>query len=338
MVSVVIRCDGSSTLGMGHLVRCLALAEELKRRSVDAAFAVREGADAISRIAAAGYDAVHLPDDYRPEDLIDVARRNHAGLFFLDQRDSFSAESVARLHDAGYPIVVYDDLSERRLAADVCIYPPIQQVAGLDWTGFRGDLLTGWEWVLLRPEFAGVPRRHADRDPPRVLITMGGADPQDFTFDALEAITDFPGPVTVLVGPMMAHAAEIGAAAKRMGDNVGVVSSPSNMVELMVEHDLALASFGVTAYELAACGVPTALWALTEDHRLSADAFAEAEIATVAGHPGRLAAGEVSALVQPWLGDAARRSVAGARAQRLCDGRGVERVADRIVELAENRQ
>lgn len=337
MASVIIRCDGSPTLGMGHLVRCLALANEFARRSIAPVFAVCGGAEAISRIANAGYEAMHIPVDYGPEVLLALAHQRDAHVFFLDQRDSFSAAEVVALRNGGRLVVVYDDLSERRLGADLCIYPPIPQVASVDWDGFDGEVLRGWEWVLLRPEFATVARRSDYREPPRTLITMGGADPEGFTFDALGIVEQLPGSFTLVVGAMMARADEIRAAARALGSKVRIVSSPSDMVMLMREHDLAFASFGVTAYELAACGVPMALWALTEDHRASATMFAETGIASVATHPGHQTSAELMALVEPWIADAVRRSQAGAAAQALCDGRGVMRIADKIVQLTGHR-
>ena len=49
--------------------------------------------------------------------------------------------------------------------------------------------------------------------------------------------------------------------------------------DLSVEYanaDVAICAFGVTAYELAACGVPAIYIGLTRDHVLSASAFADA--------------------------------------------------------------
>ncbi|MEZ4483750.1 MAG: hypothetical protein R2864_03865 [Syntrophotaleaceae bacterium] len=68
-------------------------------------------------------------------------------------------------------VVVLDDSSDRRLAAaDLAFYPPVPQVAELDWSDFDGDCYAGWEWIPLRSGFDRKLPQPANQMPP--LVTM----------------------------------------------------------------------------------------------------------------------------------------------------------------------
>ncbi len=60
----LLRCDASSEMGMGHLVRCEALAEELIcRHGCEVRFALR-GSDAAAAYAAKrGHEVIRMPDE-----------------------------------------------------------------------------------------------------------------------------------------------------------------------------------------------------------------------------------------------------------------------------------
>jgi spore coat polysaccharide biosynthesis protein SpsF len=90
---------------------------------------------------------------------------------------------------------------------------------------------------------------------------------------------------------------------------------------------IAVASFGVSAYELAACGVPAVHLCLTPDHERSSSAFAREEIALNAGVFADLQRRDVADAAARLIGDARRRMRMAARARRLVDGHGAQRVA-----------
>jgi spore coat polysaccharide biosynthesis protein SpsF len=94
---------------------------------------------------------------------------------------------------------------------------------------------------------------------------------------------------------------------------------------------MAVAAFGVSAYELAACGVPSVHLGLTPDHARSASAFERERIALNAGVFGAVTPRQVADAAARLVGSAGLRREMAARARSLVDGRGAERVAALIV-------
>ena len=73
--------------------------------------------------------------------------------------------------------------------------------------------------------------------------------------------------------------------------------------DLSIEYanaDVALCAFGVTAYELAASGIPAIYLGLNDDHVASASAFADAGMGISLGLAGKVSDAEIARNVQ-WL-------------------------------------
>lgn len=336
MTLLAIRCDASPALGHGHLIRCLAFAEAARDRGADVRFLLREDLAAVERVRRAGFAADLAP---RTEPASDWLRKSLARLdadaLLVDVRDDTPPSVLAEVRADGVLVGVLDDLSERRLAADVVFYPPIPQVARVPWGGAVGRVLAGWEWVVLRSAFAQEPAP-ATRDEPQIFVAGGASDPAGFTLTALDAIERAAPdlPTTVLVGADFQHEVALRSRLARRARPADVVRDPPDVAGLLREADIAVVSFGVTAYEAAACGLPAVHLCLTQDHADSSSAFADAGIALTATPAGRPDASSVAACLSTLLADPRRRRSMGERARALVDGCGSGRVVDEMLRIA----
>lgn len=299
--AILFRCDGASDIGLGHIVRCLALADELKKRNFGVCFAMRKGPLGIKMVEEKGYKVI-LSD----ESCIEfnggvwlkqcVSKTNPRAIIF-DVRDNLSKEIVKEIKDGGVLIVTIDDPEDKRLEADLAFYPPVPQVKRVDWSSFSGELYTGWDWVIIRPEFAAWREKHNSIAPMptnnhqsqlRILVTMGGSDPANLTLKAVKALnmlsTDFKA--TVILGPGYVYKDSLKTFLQEVHYEYTILENVRDMVSIMAQADLAIASFGVTAYELAVMGVPAVYMCLTADHAESARAFAAAGMALTLGQYG----------------------------------------------------
>jgi spore coat polysaccharide biosynthesis protein SpsF len=297
MYSILFRCDGSSEIGFGHIMRCLALADELSsNHKCNIIFAVLRDKKAIKIIQDYGY-FVETKDFFKNDfiygDWINSVIQNHnVKCIILDVRDDLPSEIICIYRERGTLIVTIDDPTDRRLLADLAFYPPAPQVAKMDWKGFTGQLYVGWEWVVLRREFSKDNINHCvinnmtgDVKVPNILITMGGSDPQGMTLKVLKALAfiDNKLEVTVVIGPGFGYQKDLLKLLNHFSHPYRILENVSNMADIMAESNLAVASFGVTAYELAAMQVPTLQICLSEDHVQSALSFQESGMATCLG-------------------------------------------------------
>jgi spore coat polysaccharide biosynthesis predicted glycosyltransferase SpsG len=101
---------------------------------------------------------------------------------------------------------------------------------------------------------------------------------------------------------------------------------------------VAVCAFGVTAYELAACGIPAIYLGLTEDHVRSASAFADAGMGLNLGLADKVSDADIARFLQWLLNKPAARREMRKQGMALLDGQGASRIAaDLATALTEAR-
>ena len=321
----LIRCDGGGKFGYGHVKRMVALARALRDRDgMGVAFALNGSDDALVPIRRAGFEVEAVGADTRS--LRHVVETRRPDMLVLDCREGPSREDVSSL-DVGM-VAVIDDASERRLAADLAYYPPVPQAEALDWSGSHCLARIGWEWSLLG--LAQTPPRPKPMSPrPTLLVAMGGSDPHELTLRMARALTRLD-PVfraRFVIGPGMKDREKIAAAIVKLKSNFETIEGADDLATEYASADLALAAFGVTAYELASYGVPALYLCLTEDHALSASAFEYAGLGVSLGLAEQAADERIARSVLALLGDAQRRREMHQAGRMTIDGNGAARIA-----------
>ncbi|SLN38402.1 cytidylyltransferase domain-containing protein [Oceanibacterium hippocampi] len=328
---VIVRCDGGGELGLGHVRRGLAVAGPLRDiHGFGVRFAVARDDAVRSMIGAAGFPVDRLPDgDGADEALSRLAGAPGAVAILFDLRGAMSAAAVSGLRAGGLLTAAIDDGSERRLAVDLAFYPPVPQVAALDWAAAAGDIRVGWEWAVLGGGGAAAPSARSGGRP-HVLVSMGGTDPMALTEPATRALVGIEADVTVVIGPGFADGERLAGRLAALSPSIRVAAAPKNLAGLAAGADLALISYGVTAFELARAGVPALYLCLTGDHRASASAFEAAGMGRVLGLAEDVGGDAIRAAVTALLADPDGRRAMAATGPKLIDGRGAERIAEAI--------
>ena len=334
MTNILFRCDGSREIGLGHVVRCLALAGELRDvHDCHITFAMRTGPLGIKMVEEKGYEVLTPPIgdlsfDYR-EWLDECARNVEAKALVLDVRDGLQRTALDGLRNEGILIVTIDDPEDKRLSTDLAFCLPVPQVKRMDWSGFTGELYVGWEWVVLRKDCTNLPKRKQENERSMVLITMGSSDPAGLTLKAVKSLDLVNGEfdTVVVLGPAFRHHEELTNLLANTRCFCRVCQNSENLPALMAEADLAVASFGVTAYELAAMGIPAIYLCLTEDHAESASVFEQSGMATSLGVHNYVSEYNLAIALGKLLKDKTERSLKTKQCKKLIDGQGSRRIA-----------
>jgi spore coat polysaccharide biosynthesis protein SpsF len=197
----------------------------------------------------------------------------------------------------------------------------------------------GWEWALLGlPQAAARTRSFSPR--PTLLVTMGGSDPTGMTLRAARALAGLD-PVfraRFVIGPGFAKREKTAQAIVALKSNFETIEGANSLTTEYASADLALAAFGVTAYELAAFGVPALYLCATQDHALSASAFEHAGMGVSLGLADTADDKAIAKAVWALLGDAERRREMRSAGLMTIDGNASARIASDLAgALAQRR-
>ncbi|MBI2570888.1 MAG: hypothetical protein HYV63_28120 [Candidatus Schekmanbacteria bacterium] len=339
--SVLVRCDGDWAMGLGHVVRCVALAREL----VDAyqwrcAFAVREGEAGRALVERAGFATEPMrPGESEETWLEAITERVSPDAVIVDAVRDVPERLVALWRRRRAVLATIDTPIRARLGAELAFFHSERAAAALDWSGFSGTVVAGWEWVVLRRAFR-LPAPAPRDEPPRLLIAMGGSDPAGLTARAGAAMELVACPVTlsVLLGPAFAERAAIEAGLQRGRHPYEVHVAADDPAPIMGQCALGLVSYGVTALELAALGVPALHLCLSAAHLQASEDLCAAGGSLCLGLAERVSPAALAGAVETLLADGARRAGMRAVALQLGLGGGAAAVARRLAGAVEQRK
>ncbi len=199
-------------------------------------------------------------------------------------------------------MVTIDDPEEKRLESDIAFYPPVHQLEKTNWNGFKGELLVGWEYVILRKEFLKQYPK-PNNTIPNILVSMGGTDNNDmtqFVVDALGKINK-PFSATIILGPGYLFEENLKNILHSLLIKYSIHHNPINIAEIMSKANLAIISFGQTAYELTVLKVPSIYLCLTDDHNNSAQLFVDSNFGKSLGVYGAISDVEIVENVNEFL-------------------------------------
>jgi spore coat polysaccharide biosynthesis protein SpsF len=320
----LIHCDGGGELGYGHVKRMVALALALRdRESMTVRFALNVSEAALTPVRQAGFEAQACST---PDGLAALARTHKPDLLVLDSRTGPSRGQAESLRRDCALIAAIDDASELRLACDFAYYPPMPQAMALGWAGARTVPRIGWEWALLGLNPHLTPARGGR---PTLLVTMGGSDPSGLTERAARALAKLESTFRIrfVIGAGMKHADRVAAGIVAIKNNFETVEGADDLSTEYAAAELALCAVGVTAYELAAFGVPALYLSLDTDHARCAAAFQAAGMGASLGLAELASDADILNAVQGLMHDAARRRDMRAAGLATMDGGGAARIA-----------
>ena len=323
------RVEGGGDIGMGHLMRCFALAETCRRFGHEAVFLSTGVFPALRRrLSAAGVAVSWLGASY--PDPLDLERtvawaRAREGVWLVLDGYRFDAEYQHALRKAGCRVLVVDDgiHAERYYADAVLNQNPFAERLSYPCEG-SPRLLLGAQYALIRRDVVDrrPPRRPIADRARRVMVTLGGSDPRgqtDKVLQGLRSLRMHDLDVRVVVGPGTTEVAPAD------GPSITVLRDP-DVAAVMAWADLAISAAGSTCWELACIGVPALVIVVAENQRAVAAAVEEAGLARSLGWWEALTAEAIGAAVEAVAVDAESRRAMSEHGRALVDGRGAERV------------
>ena len=349
---VAIRVDASSTIGLGHASRCLALADALVRRGCRVTMLTAVGLGCLApKAESLGCEILHLDalagrppsTEWPTPEAADAAmsRESLAGAnvrptWVVTDGYGFGSEWHRVLRQTGARILSIDERADRPLECDLLVDPSFPadpaRYAGL----LRPDCrrLLGPTFALLAPAYA-TARRDEGRGtgrPRRVIVSFGGSEREPGTLATATAVARMPAALDLVADVVVARTHTDRAAVESLAANdrrIHVVDPLPCLAALTVAASLAVGGGGGSAWERICLGVPSIVVPIADNQQASARALAAAEIVRMIEPDTFDLIGSLTTAILELL--TGRETLATDAGRRLCDGGGADRVADEVI-------
>jgi spore coat polysaccharide biosynthesis predicted glycosyltransferase SpsG/CTP:molybdopterin cytidylyltransferase MocA len=328
---ILFRVDGSTSLGMGHVYRSLAIADVLRDTSqADIVFLTSADHEkGLVTVSRHGYP-VRVVGDGRLETYLEHIR-DYAPHILINDLPALDDRYLRALSHLGASTVnlvdTLDDLERTEHYAQVIVSVMNQERETPE--GFYG----GPAFAILRSHFQG--REKDVRERARlVLLSFGGSDPQGLTLLAARALDSIDASVELVAvaGPAFSYREPFEALAASLVRRVPLIhEAGGHIAELMLEADVMVCSGGMSVYEIAALGTPGIVLAQNarEDARMRQ--FARHGTVEYLGLGTEVDEAHLRERVAALLADAPRRRAMSARGRTLVDGLGASRAAEVVL-------
>ena len=336
--SLLIRADASALIGTGHLMRCLALAQGWKARGGQATFITACESEGLRhRLSGEGFQVIMLERPYpEPADweVTSEALAAHSDGWVVLDGYHFDSAYQRWIKEAGHRLLVIDDTAHLdHYYADVVLNQNINAERLRYSCEPYTRLLLGTRYVLLRSEFLAWQgwRREIPEVARKVLVTLGGGDPDDQTLKVIRALqqVDVDGlEAVIVVGASNLHFQELQLAIRDSRSANRLVRDATNMPELMAWADVAVSAGGSTCWELAFMGLPTVVLVLAENQQGIAAGLDEAGVAVNLGWHTETSTAQITNALVGLLENRSLRRQASQRGRELVDGLGAKRVVE----------
>ena len=331
---IAIRADGSRATGLGHVSRCLALAERLVQHGLHVELLSMLLPPQMSRWAkdigvrqrlitatpGSTDDAVQLIEQQPDVSIIDGYRFSRA--FFQVLSEQASAHVV--VDDNGdTPALTPSLIINQNPHGSRLLYSHVSSSTGL---------LLGLRYALIRSTIVNARRTRSEYRPVsttmQVLVSLGGTDPRDLTIPVASALRSRGIGVIVAIGPAVPEPDLLKQRLSMMG--VEVVDQ-IDYVDALSSCSVAVIGAGSTMWEAAYLGVP-AIAVIVASNQVGACAAAAA-LGFAQQVDGRStdAPNHIATIAEHLLQDALARSSMSVSGQHHVDGAGSNRVAETIV-------
>jgi UDP-2,4-diacetamido-2,4,6-trideoxy-beta-L-altropyranose hydrolase len=338
--TLIIRADATPTMGHGHVMRCLALAQAWQDHGGECTFVMSEPVPELKqRLCAEGFELVPIRAAPGSSDdaaqVAELARVRDASWVVVDGYQ-FNADYHRRLKKSGEKVLLIDDSGHTRTYSSDLV---LDQNAGTreDYYVDREpytELLLGSRYAMLRREFKRWRdwKREIPEVARKILITMGGSDPENLSERVIHSLSHVGNlETTVVVGNGDAHREPIGSAAAKFGGTLRLLENATNMPELMSWADIGVIAGGGTLWEALYMMCPVISFARNPVQRQILSTLERHGTVNLVGSAQDFDSTRFASAISGLAFSSARRGEMAALGRETIDGLGAERVCERMI-------
>lgn len=344
MGKILVRVDGNEILATGHVMRCLSIAEALRKLGEEVVFVVADDRPG-QLITGKGFQMDVLNTTWNDlnqetEILCNYVQENKVNILLLDSY--YVTKEYLQILSQYTKIIYIDDLKRFDYPVNTIIhYSPFAKAEEYRKLYTADEklpcILCGGEYIPLREEFAYQPYEIKEKVS-KVLITTGGTDQLNVAGNLLNRLLENKALASleyhVIIGCFHSDKEGLQKLAEKH-TNIFVHENVKNMSDFMRHCDVAVSAGGTTLYELCACGIPTICLEVA-DNQQGAVIWQQQDYMEYAGNAYmdmESCIKQCEKSLMKYMNNRKMREDRSHRMQTLVDGSGAIRIAQYIVNM-----
>lgn len=328
--TVLVRADGSKSIGMGHLSRACLVVDAFAARGYEVRLLVKHNSNAANFLESRKLILDFLPEEISLQaefDLIMERLFPTSGLLVTDvlnHRDySRLFRELRRKHCIS--AVIFDDESSACIDADIALNgSPSHSLEPYSDCACR--YLIGPRYFIMDPRYkdlSAAPPTSLVRD---VFITVGGSDHHNLLFKLLRAFDKFGDAyrITIASTTSTGYAGQLADVLERVCFPVALHLDAPSLLPFWANSDVAITAGGNTLFERVATRLPGATLCQLKLQMKHAESFERLGVNVNLGYGPDLDQDLLYTKLYRFLNDSAEHKQQFERASNLVDARGLE--------------
>jgi UDP-2,4-diacetamido-2,4,6-trideoxy-beta-L-altropyranose hydrolase len=273
-MKILLRCNAGNKYGLGHLVRCIALAKTLEDKTHDIFFIIKTDNkhrinDFLSEEGVSIKKYIFLKENLsKDDDVFTIINHYKNGFSFLIlDHYEHDLQYQKKIFEAGIKWAQFDYKAEEQILANIVINGNISATKEM-YRNIKlpGTLLcVGYEYAILRTKFLN---QLANPQKNKILIALGGGIYPDEVIEMIQfTVKDYKFSYEVVSNDDRLR--------KKLSNykNATLHINTSNVLPVYKKCSVAIVAGGVTTFELAALNIPLIIVPFAENQELNAIAW-----------------------------------------------------------------
>jgi UDP-2,4-diacetamido-2,4,6-trideoxy-beta-L-altropyranose hydrolase len=333
-LNIAFRVDASSSIGIGHLMRCLALSEELTKRGNNCFFVTKtESNELINRIMKNKvYFQKINPNATLKEDediVIKFSNENHIDWIITDHY-GLNSEYIKEIKKHNFNVLSIDDTAKIHYYSDIVL----NQNIGSDELKFSKEnytnLLLGTKYVMIRNQLLKREDKIERKNVKKILIMLGGTDEDNLMLSIIKMLEGINNKIEffVIIGPLNPNEDLIKEYIDKLNLKFKLIKSPKDMSKIYLESDIAISAGGSSCYELAYFGIPNIIISIADNQLEISKELDNQKIGIYLGTKNEITKEKLENKLKELINNGSLRQTLSKNGKKLVDGKGKVRIVE----------
>lgn len=331
-MKIGFRADAHVYQGTGHIMRCLTLAQELKKLGIEVVFYSN-----IPEITWLNYEFTKNKIEVQRVQLnsfdVEFLTSQKLDLLIVDSYE-IDAEQI-NFYSASNLVLAIIDGNDRGIFAQIYLDQNFTtKTSSMITTNSFALKLFGANYALIREELLSIKRSKIDTpsnlSDATILCMSGGSDPSQAILSMARIISKLDSLNSIFIAPTEFHE---NLSLILFGKNYRLIDFTNDLPDLLSSVDAVFSATGTSSWELLTIGIPSAFTITADNQFDSANEINKGELGLLLGQSEFLL-DDVQLMqtrIMELLLDSSLRNKIFTNCRKYFDGKGVERVVSAIL-------